>query len=1792
MDEKDISQKQCLISYSIIYLTAIYPLHPAWSSIITPSDKIIKISQQNTVPIINIATPNDIGVSHNQFHSFNVGKQGVVLNNATIPVNTQLAKQVNPNANLKSNAAHLIINEVVGNGYSQLLGKLEVAGEQAKVVIANPNGITCDGCSFINTPAITLTTGKPQFSSQGAYSAIEVKKGSVVIGKQGMNTELQNYADIISRSIELNGKINAKNLSLMQGNNRIDFEKGTVNSLNGESIKPTISIDTKALGGMYANQIRLVSTEKGVGVNLSDIQTTQNSMNLTVDGKITFNGNIQSEQDINVSSKELQINSNAKLKAKRDITLATHALTNHSEIISEKDMRLFADKLTNKGEKALIQAKDNLWIQKNAQGDPSSLIENQSATIKTEKGDLIIRTKKLVNESITPLFKEIKQEPDSKKFYSVRNQFIPPYPSSGFFQGNYEAYIIAYIPELIDERNKKWFGMANLNDDYGINSERKKIDLILSYIASKIISGNNLYIQSNSISNHQSYIFANNNSILTGRDAYFLDYSIGQLDKWVIYKNRGVFPEINPLFEIPNNQVEKSKYRKEYEYIPYVSTDICSYDFKFENNNEHIMAKGNLTLDFKNSINIETKVPFKYSKIKRLINKLHSGYNILASNILINSDSINISSNIKSNNDLSIISNDDITINDVQLSSKNSLSLISNKNIELNQVDLTAKDSVVLAKNGNINYTLNPISAFNQNNVLTPPVINVPNSILFQSGGDITFNNIEVNNSNSFNLISSGNIKIQRNESALFKILPYFHLYTQETALSKTESWKARGDITFTAGKDIISQGIKYHSDKAITFNAGQDIFLSSKSIKEADPFFSDIHYPQLQSKLFSDNNLILNAARDIDLSSTVLNSKDKVIVLAGRNIKLGANAYSAIKDPHEDAQDIQYATATITGNKCISITSSGTLITEGGSLKSEGDITISNGGNIQLGAVRTHFRKESGSELEDLRKQISTEINSSNNLTLLSEGSILFQASKLTANKEIDIAAKGGFLYAKAMEEISYYKEEKKKCNRWTLCITKKKYTKTFYNTNNKVTEFIANSNINLFAKDDITLEATKIDTAKNAKLTSKTGKVNFKAVKNTAFKQVITNSKDIYITQRDQGYTKGTWVLPELYIGGKLTIDAPKGITADIKAQKEQSLEQALTVLSNTPEYAWLKDLQRQENINWNLVKDTYSNWDDKTQQLNPVVGAVIAIAVGVATYGTATAATIGGMASEATIAAGASASVASTASVAAQAGFASLVSQAAVSLAENKGSIYKTIESLGRSDTAKSIVTSMVVAGALQGLDLFMGWDQAIQGGTLPSTGKLLLTDNATWNQVAQRVASHSVVSSTLGTAIQGGSFIDNFKTALLSNIGSQFHAEGANLIGDNGAVLGHAGKVLSHATLSGLSAQISGGNVKGAIVGSLAAEIAAISLGDNTIKAEEWQKKSESQAQFVRLFGGIAGGIFTGEPGGVYSGARGAENSFRYNYLSHHQQKLMEKELSAETNYFKKTAIYLKWLSVDIGQDTGFNAGLVAGIPTGLYETIEGLASLATNPLETYQAIKAVIQSDNALDTLTQAVKQSYIDRIEKLEAEYQRAGVSGSFNAGVESGKLIFDLVGLFSGGVGVAKGSSQLIAKTSAKIIGKTTRVSFPDGISFQIELPKHLATVDKFTQKMGISGGHNANVFYNVVKDKDLKIIKELPTNVRGITYIEYKIPAKHPQTGEITHYKGNGAQPFKKTIYDPKVFSDQKILELGQKAAANGYKNALDKNLQSYDAISEGITFRVYLDKETKIITNFHPK
>ncbi|MGF7481885.1 DUF637 domain-containing protein [Providencia sp. SP181] len=1487
LNEQLPSRPKRLLSYTIIFLTAVYPLHPAWGAAMTAADKNTQISQQNNVPIINIATPNGAGISHNKFQQFNVDKQGAVLNNATTNVNSQIAGQIKANANLKGNAANLIINEVTGSSRSQLQGKLEVAGAKANVLIANPNGITCNGCSFVNTPAITLTTGKPILDNKGALSAVEVKKGSVVIGANGLNAEAQTYADIISRATELNGQIKAKNLTLMQGTNRVDFQKGTVTPIAGEGAKPSISVDTKALGGMYANQVKLVSTEAGVGINLSNVQTNQNDLTLTVDGKITLAGNIQGKKGINVSTKNLQINANANVNAAKDITLATNILTNNGKVIAGKDIRVFAESASNTGNSALIQAQDNLWMQKNAKGDLSTLIENKSGTIKTNAGDLVVRTKKLNNILDTPI--------SIKKIEADSNRSSNIYVGS-HFGGEGVTDITSLYPVLENFPYKKWFGERDLVNKRPINVERTIYKVEKN---GKIESGGSIYINSNEFNGIGGNLIAKNNIILTGNIAKILNSQGGEINFWYQFETDS--PYLNNW--VDENDVPGT-WDIAYDQQPmYFKLIDKFYSWTPEAlNYKTISAGNNVVLDFKNAINLESKLPSTEKPIAKIVQIGNPSFAITAKNIILNSNNVNISTNLQSENDLSIIAGQNINIHDAQLVAKQSQSLIANNDLTLKQTNLTAKDSTLIARNGNLQYSLNPVSAF-KDSVLSPPVINAANSLHIQAGKNITFDNAQLAKTNKLTLSANGNIVIRRDESNLMKLAASEPTQNINELLTKTGSWVSSGEINLTAGKNIEARGIAFNSGKSLTFNAGQDILLGSKSIKDADDVFKTNRYPELRSQLIANGNITLNAARDIDLQSANLQSKDKITALSGRDIKLTATAYSAIPNPNEDNQDVRYVTSTLSGDKGVTLATNGALTAQGSTIKSLADITLSSGGNVRLESVKTNYRKQSGKKFEELYRQIGTEINSGKTLTILSEGSILFQASRLVAKGAMDIAAKGGYLYAQAMEESSYFEEYKKKCNRWTLCITKKEVRKTRSDKTNKVTEFTAGGDINLLAKDDVTLEATKINTGKNAKITSQTGKVNFKAVKNSQFEQVITNSNGFYITQRNKGYTSDKWVLPALHIGGKLTVDANKGITADIKSKNGQSLENALEALGKTEGTQWLAGLKDRKDVQWNLVKDAYDSWDYKSQSLNPVAAALIMITVAAMTSGTA-------QNFAAWAASGTQGTAHTIISGAAYSGMTALSTQAAVALAENQGNLSKTLNSLGKSDTVKSIITQMAISGALNGLDVKMEWTKGN-----PADAKLPLLSNGDWNKVAQRVAAQSVISSTVNTTIQGGSFTDNFKSALLSNIGSQVNAEGAKLIGDKGDILGHSGKLLGHSVVSGISAEIAGGNAKGAIVGSLAVQLAGITLNNNLINEKEWQKDSEKYAQLSRVLGGFAGAIFTGEPGGVYSGADSAESTFRFNHLLHELAMDFDRNMqkcagntSCEATQIKKYAMF--------------------------------------------------------------------------------------------------------------------------------------------------------------------------------------------------------------------------------------------------------------------------------------------
>jgi filamentous hemagglutinin len=322
----------------------------------------------NGVPVVNIATPNGAGLSHNQFKDYNVGPNGVILNNASGAVtNTQLGGYIVGNPNLRGGAASVILNEVTGSNPSQLRGYTEVAGQSAKVIVANPYGVTCSGCGFINTPNVTLTTGKPVLDANGQLQRYQVDGGAVTIDGEGLNASNVDRFDIITRSAKINAQINARELNVIAGRNDVDAQslKTTPRADDG-SAKPELAIDSSALGGMYAGAIKLVGTEAGVGVKLDGtLAASGGDIQLDANGRLSMAQAAATAGNIKVTAQNVDLTDKVYATGNVQITSA-QALVNQKSVAAGQRIELNAATVTNPGIVEAGVASDN---SRNTTGD-------------------------------------------------------------------------------------------------------------------------------------------------------------------------------------------------------------------------------------------------------------------------------------------------------------------------------------------------------------------------------------------------------------------------------------------------------------------------------------------------------------------------------------------------------------------------------------------------------------------------------------------------------------------------------------------------------------------------------------------------------------------------------------------------------------------------------------------------------------------------------------------------------------------------------------------------------------------------------------------------------------------------------------------------------------------------------------------------------------------------------------------------------------------------------------------------------------------------------------------------------------------------------------------------------------------------------------------------------------------------------------------------------------------------------------------------------------------------------
>lgn len=319
----------------------------AWAGIVADerapaNQRPTVLNAANGVPQVNIQTPSAAGVSRNTYRQFDVEGKGAILNNARTNARTQLGGWVEGNPWLGKGTARIIVNEVNSSDPSQLRGYIEVAGDRAQVIIANPAGLSCNGCGFINANQATLTTGKPQFNG-GRLEGYQVQDGTITISGAGLDASRTDFTDIIARSVEVNAGIWANDLKVTTGANRVSADHKQTTAGTGTGEAPTVAIDVAQLGGMYAGKIMLVVTESGAGVrNAGQIGASVGEVVISAEGKLDNLGQVSAATVIQVDTHG-GIENSGTLYARGDTSLFTRGdIDNHGTVAAQNNLTLSA----------------------------------------------------------------------------------------------------------------------------------------------------------------------------------------------------------------------------------------------------------------------------------------------------------------------------------------------------------------------------------------------------------------------------------------------------------------------------------------------------------------------------------------------------------------------------------------------------------------------------------------------------------------------------------------------------------------------------------------------------------------------------------------------------------------------------------------------------------------------------------------------------------------------------------------------------------------------------------------------------------------------------------------------------------------------------------------------------------------------------------------------------------------------------------------------------------------------------------------------------------------------------------------------------------------------------------------------------------------------------------------------------------------------------------------------------------------------------------------------------------
>ncbi|MFY4594027.1 hemagglutinin repeat-containing protein, partial [Escherichia coli] len=296
----------------------------------------------------------------------------------------------------------------------------------------------------------------------------------------------------------------------------------------------------------------------------------------------------------------LQAGGDVSLNSRSDITISgftgtagsltmnvAGTLLNSALIYAGNNLKLFTDRLHN--QHGDILAGNSLWVQKDASGGANTEIINTSGNIETHQGDIVVRTGHLLNQregfSATTTTRTnpssiqgmgnalvdipLSLLPDGSYGYftrEVENQHGTP--CNGHGACNITMDTLYYYAPFADSATQRFLSSQNITTVTGADNP-----------AGRIASGRNLSAEAERLENRASFILANGDIALSGRELSNQSWQTGTENEYLVYRydpktfygsyatgSLDKLPLLSPEFE--NNTIRFSLDGREKDYTP------------------------------------------------------------------------------------------------------------------------------------------------------------------------------------------------------------------------------------------------------------------------------------------------------------------------------------------------------------------------------------------------------------------------------------------------------------------------------------------------------------------------------------------------------------------------------------------------------------------------------------------------------------------------------------------------------------------------------------------------------------------------------------------------------------------------------------------------------------------------------------------------------------------------------------------------------------------------------------------------------------------------------------------------------------------------------------------------------------------------------------------------------------------------------------------------------------------------------------------------------------------------